>query len=382
MPSTASAAIAYPPPQAADEERARMQRFGQAIDAVRHRIEAAIGPEDARHVVRVRRFSTAMEIAGRFLIHVSPEPASFLAGVGALWLHKQLEATEIGHTALHGAYDGVPGAEKFRSADFDWDVPIDEESWKYGHNVRHHQYTNVAGKDGDIHFGPIRLTEQTPHRPIHYLQVPLTFVNAATFCAGMNLHFTGVADALGDNGLPHKLDFLKDRSRKSVRAAWRKAMRKYVPYYAKNFVFYPALAGPFFWKVLLGNWMAETMRDLYSAATIYCGHVGEDVADYPAGTRAHGRGEWYRMQIEATNNFEVPLPVSMLCGALDRQIEHHLFPRFPTNRLREVAPEIRRICREHGVEYRTDSWGRTLGSVLRRLTRLSFPSKARAAVEA
>ena len=27
------------------------------------------------------------------------------AGVLALWIHKQLQATEIGHTALHGAFD-------------------------------------------------------------------------------------------------------------------------------------------------------------------------------------------------------------------------------------------------------------------------------------
>jgi linoleoyl-CoA desaturase len=50
-----------------------------------------------------------------------------------------------------------------------------------------------------------------------------------------------------------------------------------------------------FWKVLLGNWMAETLRDIYCAATIYCGHTGEEVADFPEGTRATGKGIWYAM---------------------------------------------------------------------------------------
>jgi len=141
-------------------------------------------------------------------------------------------------------------------------------------------------------------------------------------------------------------------------------------YYLKNYVFFPLLAGPLFWKVLLGNWLAETMRDVYSAATIYCGHVGDDVTSYPVGTRTHGRGHWYAMQIVATNNYEVSRPVSVLCGGLDRQIEHHLFPTLPPQRLREVAPEVRAICERHGIAYKTDSWGRTLKKALAHVGRL------------
>ena len=70
------------------------------------------------------------------------------------------------------------------------------------------------------------------------------------------------------------------------------------------------------------------------------------------------------MQVEATNNFEVSRPVSVLCGGLDRQIEHHLFPMLPPQRLREIAPEVRAVCERHGVEYKTDTWGRTLRKAL------------------
>jgi linoleoyl-CoA desaturase len=352
--------------------RERLQRFGDAIDAIRDRVEAKVGAEDVAHVRRVNAFSRAMEVVGRVLLHVSVEPIAFTAGVLALWLHKQLQATEIGHTALHGAYDKLEGAEGFRSATFSWDVPIDEESWKYGHNVRHHQYTNIAGRDPDIHFGPARLTAHTPHGRLHRIQhLFMVGVLAPNFGFLINWHFTGLYDAYFGNGRGG-LDFLRDRSRESVWEAHRLALRKYVPYYLKNYVFFPLLAGPMFWKVLLGNWMAETLRDLYSAATIYCGHVGEDVAAYEEGTRARGRGEWYAMQVEASNDFEVSLPISILCGGLDRQIEHHLFPRLPPNRLREIAPEVRAACEAHGVAYRTDTWGRTLAKALHYVRALSF----------
>ena len=69
-------------------------------------------------------------------------------------------------------------------------------------------------------------------------------------------------------------------------------------------------------------------------------------------------------------NFEVPLGVSILCGALNLQIEHHLFPRLPPHRLRELAPRVRALCEAHGIRYRTAGWGSTLREVLARLREL------------
>ncbi|HEY3820500.1 MAG TPA: acyl-CoA desaturase [Polyangiaceae bacterium] len=355
--------LAVDPRHLPDPERYRL--FGEELDALKQRTQARVGPDDVTYVRRMNRFSRAMEVLGRGLIFFSPEPLSFLVGVGALFLHKQLQATEIGHTALHGAYDRLPGAEKFSSKAFRWDIPIDEEAWRYAHNVKHHGNTNIAGKDPDIAFGHVRLTEQTPWNRRHSTQllVALTVI-FPNFTFFIGAHAAGLNDVFIDNGLPEKFDILPDRSKESVRGAWKKGLRKYVPYYLYNYVLWPALAGPMFWKVLLGNWLAETARNVYSAATIFCGHVGEDVASYPPGTRAHGRGEWYAMQIEAANDFEVSWPVSVLCGGLDMQIEHHLFPQLAPQRLREIAPEVRDLCEKYGVEYRTDTWGRTLKKAL------------------
>jgi linoleoyl-CoA desaturase len=355
--------LATDPRSLPDRERYRL--FGEEVDAVKAAVQARVGDEDVTYVRRLNRFSRAMEVVGRGLIFFSPEPVSFLLGVGALFVHKQLQATEIGHTALHGCYDKLPGAETFSSKAFRWDIPIDEEAWRYAHNVKHHGNTNIAGKDPDIAFGHVRLTEQTPWNRRHSTQllVALTVI-FPNFTFFIGAHAAGLNDVFIDNGLPEKFDILPDRSKESVRGAWKKGLRKYVPYYLYNYVLWPALAGPMFWKVLLGNWLAETARNVYSAATIFCGHVGEDVASYPAGTRAHGRGEWYAMQIEAANDFAVSWPVSVLCGGLDMQIEHHLFPQLAPQRLREVAPAVEALCEKYGVEYRKDTWGRTLKKAL------------------
>jgi len=365
-----SSSLQAPPesPPRADDQRYR--QFGEELDAVKERAMKRVGPEDVRYVRRLNVFSRTMEVIGRALIHFSFEPVTFAIGVLALWIHKQLQATEIGHSALHGAYDRLPGAEAFSSKKFRWDTPIDEESWRYAHNVRHHGNTNILGRDPDVHFGPVRLTEQTPWTPKHRWQLPFALgVLFPFFGLVINMHVTGLSDAYTADGRP--FDILPDGSKESVRAAWKKALRKYAPYYLYNFVFFPALAGPFFWKVLLGNVLAEVMRDVYSAATIFCGHIGEAVDSHPAGTRARGRGHWYAMQVGSTNNFEVSRPVSVLCGGLDLQIEHHLFPTLPPPRLREIAPEVRAICERYGVEYRSDTWGRTLRGAIAHIGRLA-----------
>lgn len=364
--------VATAPPPALDPLQPRdLRAFGKEIDAVRKRIEAKIGAEDVAYIKRVARFSRAMEVVGRALIHFSPEPLSFGLGVLALALHKQLHGAEVGHTVLHGAFDGLPGAEAFQSKGYWWESPIDEESWHEGHNIRHHQYTNVVGKDPDCRYGTIRLNERVPHEPFHTHQAWHPLFIWPSFSFNMAMHFSGMIDLYtrraGD------FDFIEDRSRATIVRTHRRALRKLLPYWAKEYVLFPALAGPMFWKVALGNWLAEVLRSVYTAATIFCGHVGEHTADYAPGTRARSRAEWYAMQVEAANDFEVPTPISILCGTLDRQIEHHLFPRWPTNRLREVAPEIREICERHGVRYQSAPWGTTLRSVFRRMRELGRP---------
>ncbi|KIG13717.1 putative LINOLEOYL-CoA DESATURASE (DELTA(6)-DESATURASE) [Enhygromyxa salina] len=364
-------------------EDERLRSFGQAIDGIRRRTSAKVGQEDLRYIRTVDRLSRVAEFAGRTLIAVSPGPMLFTIGVVSLWAYKQLQATEIGHAALHGAYNRIDGADKYHSRQHRWQIPIDEASWIRGHNGRHHGLTNVAGHDADINFGPVRLTEQTPHRFVHYFQLPITLLFVfPSFAAAMNLHFTGVSDVLAGDKNGREFDFIEDRSPASVRDAFGRALRKFVPYYAKEYLLWPTLASlAFGWwlgvlvfaKSVLGNLLSELLRNVYSAATIHCGHVGEQTRSYPAGTVPRCKGERYAMQVEATNNFEVPWLVSVFCGALERQIEHHLFPTLPTNRLREISPEVRAVCEAHGVEYRTNTWGRTLIQALAQIGRLSRP---------
>lgn len=351
-------------------DQERMRSFATALEALRKETEAQLGAEDLQHIERVARISRTAEIAGRILIHISLDPLTFGLGVGSLWLHKTLELMEIGHTVLHGTYDKLDGANDYRSGAFRWRAPIDERCWMVGHNVRHHQYTNIAGRDPDLDFGGLRLSERIPHRKLHRLQPLSNFATWLGFATGINLNVTGLLDLyLGKSQPP----VLKDHGWHNVRAAHVAFLRKAGQYYAREQLLFPLLAGPFFWKVSLGNWLSDVARDLWAASIIYCGHVG--ARDYPEGTRSGSRPSWYVMQVESAYNVDVSWLTSILCGALDKQIEHHLFPRLPPNRLRALAPRVRSICEQHGVRYQSAPWSLRLRDVATRLRRLSRPAR-------
>ena len=71
---------------------------------------------------------------------------------------------EIGHNVMHGQYDWMkdPALDSKR---FEWDTACPGDQWRYSHNYMHHTHTNVLGKDRDIGYGILRMSEDQPWRP-------------------------------------------------------------------------------------------------------------------------------------------------------------------------------------------------------------------------
>jgi len=351
----------------------KLEALGVEIDAVGEETKAKLGPEDVAYVKKMRKISRIAEVFGRSLLFVSLDPLTWSAGVFSLWLHNQLETAEIGHSALHGVWDGLPGAEEFSSDTFSWATPVSEEAWKREHNILHHQYTNIVGRDPDLNYGSMRMTPKATWLPYHLFQVAQFFWTAPAFMWIIGFYATGLTDVMSGEKDKTYANILPDRHPKTIFKAALKTAKKMIPYGFREFVFWPALAGPLWWKVLAGNVAADMVRNIYTGATIYAGHFGDDLEYYDRDYRPRGRGEWYKMQIEAAHNYEVPSFISKLCGALDYQIEHHLFPKLPPNRLREIQPKIQEICERYGLNYVKKGWGVNLKAALKRIKDMSSP---------
>jgi fatty acid desaturase len=60
-------------------------------------------------------------------------------------------------------------------------------------------------------------------------------------------------------------------------------------------------------------------------------------------------------------------------GGLNYQIEHHLFPRLPRNKLKEAQPIIKDFCRRHDISYHETSVLRSYREILQHLHQVGAP---------
>ncbi|MFB1020460.1 MAG: fatty acid desaturase, partial [Flavobacteriales bacterium] len=67
-------------------------------------------------------------------------------------------------------------------------------------------------------------------------------------------------------------------------------------------------------------------------------------------------------QLQTSSNFGVKSRMlTWLCGGLNYQIEHHLFPNMCHLHYRKIAPIVKRTAKEFGLPYRADvSFGQAL----------------------
>jgi fatty acid desaturase len=74
-----------------------------------------------------------------------------------------------------------------------------------------------------------------------------------------------------------------------------------------------------------------------------------------------------------TANFDAGPLMAFASGHLCYQIEHHLFPDLPSNRLPHVAQRVRALCEKFDLPYTTGSLRSQYLQTLRTIHRLARP---------
>jgi len=161
--------------------------FGRELDAVRERVLADLGQRDVDHIRGVLRLVRYAEVTGRALLHVGIDPLTFALGVAALGASKILENMEVGHNVMHGQYDWT-GDPELDSQRYEWDLVADGDHWRRSHNLGHHVFTNILGRDRDIGYGFLRVSPLQPWQPWHVLQPFAVVWLALLFQWGIALH--------------------------------------------------------------------------------------------------------------------------------------------------------------------------------------------------
>lgn len=340
----------------------QIEIFGEEMDALRQRVLDQLGQEDVDYIRKLMRTQKGLEVAGRGMLFLSFLPPAWVAGTVALSLSKILDNMEIGHNVMHGQYDWT-NDPALSSQNFEWDSACPSDQWRHSHNYIHHTYTNIHGLDRDIGYGSLRVSEDQPWKPYYLGNLLYATILATFFEYGVAIHDVEVDRIIaGKATVSEKREMLDE--------VWVKVRKQAL----KDYVLFPALAGPMAPLVFAGNLTANVVRNVWAFAVIFCGHFPEGVEEFSkAETEDETKGEWYYRQVLGSANLTGGKLFHIMTGNLSHQIEHHLFPDIPAHRYADMAVEVREACARFGIPYNSGPMPKQLGSVFKKLARLSLP---------
>ena len=351
-----------------------LDSFGRELDAVRAHTVATLGQRDADYIRAIVAAVRWTGVAGRLLLWLGAVVGAFvhpalwpLCIVGTLLLafSKILENMELGHNVIHGQYDWMRDPH-LDGKTYEWDIAGTGDNWRKTHNYRHHTWTNVRGMDDDIGYGLLRIFPEQRWKPFYLAQPVIAVIFALLFEWGVAIQSLRIG-----RWFAGKTSFAK------MREKFRPVGRKMARQVLKDYVLYPLLAGPFFLPVLLGNAVANVIRNVWTYTIIFCGHFTADVETFSKESVINeSRGHWYLRQLRGSSNISGGKLLNLMSGNLSHQIEHHFYPDVPANRYAAMAVEVRAICLRYGQHYNTGSLPKQFGQVIWRIVRHAFPSRS------
>lgn len=104
-----------------------------------------------------------------------------------------------------------------------------------------------------------------------------------------------------------------------------------------------------FWHTVIFALIHQTLFGLYLSSVFVPNHMGMPIVV------ADEKMDFIVQQAVTARNIKGPRIVDFLFGGLNYQIEHHLFPAMPRNRLRRAKKLVEEFLRERSIEYHETS---------------------------
>jgi NADPH-dependent stearoyl-CoA 9-desaturase len=347
---------------------ADIENLAFELDGIRRDIEDSLGERDARYIRNVIAAQRALEVAGRLLLAGGSKRSAWWAGTVTLGLAKIIENMEIGHNVMHGQWNWMNDPE-IHSTTWEWDMSAASKHWISAHNFQHHKYTNILDMDDDVGYFILRVTRDQPWQAYNIGNLPYNLALALAFEWAIGLQTVDL-EKLFDDG-PHG-EIARERTREFTTKAGRQIVKDYVAFPALTSLS-PAAT---YKSTLKANALANVIRSIWAHAVIVCGHF-PDGAEKFTNTDMEGetKGEWYLRQMLGSANFNAGPVLRFLSGNLCHQIEHHLFPDLPSNRLHEASVRVHALCDKYDLPYTTASFAMQYGKTWRTIAKLSLPDK-------
>ncbi|HLR98306.1 MAG TPA: fatty acid desaturase [Mycolicibacillus parakoreensis] len=347
---------------------ADVENLGVELDAIRRDVEDSLGERDARYIRRTIAAQRVLEVSGRVLLAASAKRSAWWAGTATLGAAKIIENMEIGHNVMHGQWDWMNDPE-IHSSSWEWDMTGASKHWKFTHNFQHHKYTNIMGMDDDVGFGMLRVTRDQRWQRFNLLNVVFNTILALGFEWGVGLQHLEIGKI-----------FKGRDDRRATLVRLREFLSKAGRQVLKDYLAFPALTAlspaATFRSVLTANAVANVIRNLWSNAIIFCGHFPDGAEKFTKDDLAdESRGQWYLRQMLGSANIDAGPAMRFMSGNLCHQIEHHLYPDLPSNRLAAISVRVRALCDEYDLPYTTGPFLVQYARTWRTIAKLSLPNR-------
>jgi linoleoyl-CoA desaturase len=252
----------------------------------------------------------------------------------------------ICHDAIHGSYSSNQNVNKVLGYLFNV-IGANAYVWNITHNVVHHTYTNIPGHDEDIEIAPglIRLSPGDKRNKIQKYQHYYAFVLYGL--ASLSWVFKKDYQKFFQKKIGN-FDNSKHTKSEIFDLFFFKAL------YYTLFIVLPliVITNVTWWQFIIGFVSMHFAEGLVLGLVFQLAHVVEGT-DFP-NTNPEGNIEeaWAVHQMRTTANFSrKSFMATFLCGGLNMQVEHHLFPKVSHVHYPQISEIVKSTAEEFNVPY-------------------------------
>lgn len=272
-------------------------------------------------------------------------PWAMLGLAVLLGMFKAFVGFNISHDAIHGSYTSNKRVNEIIGRIAFNTLGGNDSVWRTTHNVVHHTYTNIPGHDEDIDVAPglIRLSPEEELKPMmrfqHLYAIPLYGLAYISWIFRKDyVKF-----------FQEKIGQTKNKYTKTEKfnLFFFKAIY-YILFIVLPLVFLPVT----WWQFLIGFVAMGVAGGLVLGLVFQLAHVVEGT-EFPKPNENYEIEEvWAVHQMQTTANFARKSWLAcFICGGLNMQVEHHLFPQICHVHYPKIAEIVKSTAEEFNVPY-------------------------------
>eukprot|EP00755_Sulcionema_specki_P012107 Sspe_Gene.50538::Locus_28132_Transcript_2_2_Confidence_0.800_Length_1528::g.50538::m.50538 len=274
-----------------------------------------------------------------------------LVGAVLLGWIQALPLLHIMHDCSHGACSHSPWVWDYVGKFvMDLYAGANMTAWHLQHVVGHHVWTNVFGSDPDLppaeEGDPRYLVKKQKWAPMYKYQH--IYLPIAYGVLGLKVRYTDFLQTFQEYAGPLRV-------RKHTVEWYVKWVVVKMAWIMWRIVFPIAVLGVPVVDYIILFLITDAITGWYLAFNFQVSHIS-DAADYPLGDKGAKsdvcNDEWAVSQIKTSVDYAHGNKLmTWLCGALNYQTVHHLFPGVTQYHYPRLAPVIMEVCKKHNVKY-------------------------------